>query len=86
MFEATIINTLMAYWGYDQSPAIMITVSLLLYLALNIYRADVFGEAECEYWVHLEANFSLARAGQGHYGYRADLLHLYHYAWRQPAQ
>jgi hypothetical protein len=30
----------------------MITVSLLFYLALNIYRADVFGEAECECWVH----------------------------------
>lgn len=48
MFEATIINTLIEYWGYDKNPAIMITVSLILYLALNVYRADVFGEAECE--------------------------------------
>lgn len=48
MFEATIINTLIEYWGYDKNPAIMITVSLIFYLALNVYRADVFGEAECE--------------------------------------
>jgi amino acid transporter len=25
IFEATIINTLVAYWGYDESPAILIT-------------------------------------------------------------
>lgn len=51
IFEATVINTLVAYWGYDHSPAILITVSLLLYLGLNIYRADVFGEAE--FWLAL---------------------------------
>jgi amino acid transporter len=51
IFEATIINTLVSYWGYDLSPAIMISVSLLFYLALNIYRADVFGEAE--FWLAL---------------------------------
>jgi len=39
---------LVNYWGYDQSPAILISVSLLLYLAINVYRADLFGEAECE--------------------------------------
>lgn len=48
IFEATIIQTLVEYWGYNQSPAILITVSLLFYLALNVYRADLFGEAECE--------------------------------------
>jgi amino acid transporter len=25
MFEATIINTIVTYWGYDQSPAILIS-------------------------------------------------------------
>jgi hypothetical protein len=48
IFEATIINTVVGYWGYDKSPAILITVSLLVYLGLNVYRADVFGEAECK--------------------------------------
>ncbi|KAH0285379.1 putative amino acid transporter [Aureobasidium namibiae CBS 147.97] len=51
IFEATIINTLVSYWGYDQSPAILISVSLLFYLALNVYRADLFGEAE--FWLAL---------------------------------
>ncbi|THX60893.1 putative amino acid transporter [Aureobasidium pullulans] len=51
IFEATVINTLVTYWGYDQSPAVLISVSLVLYLALNIYRADVFGEAE--FWLSL---------------------------------
>lgn len=51
IFEATIINTLVSYWGCDQSPAILISVSLLFYLALNIYRADLFGEAE--FWLAL---------------------------------
>ncbi|WVR04390.1 hypothetical protein IAU60_001392 [Kwoniella sp. DSM 27419] len=51
MFEATIINTLVEYWGYNASPAILITVSLVFYLALNVYRADLFGEAE--FWLAL---------------------------------
>ncbi|KAI4729971.1 putative amino acid transporter [Aureobasidium sp. EXF-10728] len=51
IFEATVINTLVSYWGYDQSPAILISVSLLLYLSLNVYRADPFGEAE--FWLAL---------------------------------
>ncbi|WWD22589.1 hypothetical protein CI109_107082 [Kwoniella shandongensis] len=51
IFEATIINTLVEYWGYNQSPAILISVSIVLYFALNIYRADVFGEAE--FWLAL---------------------------------
>ncbi|OCF41832.1 amino acid transporter [Kwoniella heveanensis CBS 569] len=51
IFEATIINTLVEYWGYDKSPAILITVSLLLYLAINVYRADLFGEVE--FWLAL---------------------------------
>ncbi|WVQ76328.1 hypothetical protein IAR50_005993 [Cryptococcus sp. DSM 104548] len=49
IFEATVINTLVEYWGYDQSPAILISVSLLLFFAINIYRADLFGEAE--FWL-----------------------------------
>ena len=48
IFEATIINTLVSYWGYDLSPAILITVSLLFYFGVNVYRADLFGEVECE--------------------------------------
>ncbi|WVQ65195.1 uncharacterized protein L199_003368 [Kwoniella botswanensis] len=51
IFEATIINTLVEYWGYDSSPAILITVSLLFYLAINVYRADLFGEVE--FWLAL---------------------------------
>ncbi|KAF4338935.1 amino acid transporter [Fusarium beomiforme] len=51
IFEATIINTLVEYWGYDQSPAILITVSLVFYLAINVWRADLFGEAE--FWLAL---------------------------------
>ena len=51
IFEATVINTLIAYWGYDQSPAILITISLLFYLAINVYRGDLFGEAE--FWFAL---------------------------------
>lgn len=51
IFEATVINTLVGYWGYDESPAILITVSLLFYLAINIYRADLFGEVE--FWLAL---------------------------------
>ena len=49
MFEATVINTLIEYWGYNKSPAILITASLLFFLLLNIYRADLFGEAECTF-------------------------------------
>lgn len=48
IFEATIINTLVGYWGYDLSPAILITISLIIYFGLNIWRADLFGEVECE--------------------------------------
>ncbi|KAF5705840.1 amino acid transporter [Fusarium globosum] len=51
IFEATVINTLVEYWGYDQSPAILITVSLLFYLTINFWRADLFGEAE--FWLAL---------------------------------
>ncbi|KAM0214167.1 hypothetical protein ACHAQI_003791 [Fusarium lateritium] len=51
IFEATIINTLVGYWGYDQSPAILITVSLIFYLAINVWRADLFGEVE--FWLAL---------------------------------
>lgn len=43
------INTLVSYWGYDLSPAILITVSLIFYLGINVWRADLFGEVECEY-------------------------------------
>lgn len=49
------INTLVEYWGYNQSPAILITVSLLFYLAINVYRADLFGESECEYPFEIRA-------------------------------
>ncbi|KAL2808417.1 amino acid permease/ SLC12A domain-containing protein [Aspergillus granulosus] len=51
IFEATVINTLVQYWGYNQSPAILISISLILYLAINVYRADLFGEAE--FWLAL---------------------------------
>ncbi|EED24640.1 amino acid transporter, putative [Talaromyces stipitatus ATCC 10500] len=51
IFKATIINTLVEYWGYNQSPAVLISVTLVLFLALNIYRADLFGEAE--FWLAL---------------------------------
>lgn len=65
IFEIVVVNTLVEYWGYDLSPAILIsgitthpstcgpclqgcTAGIVLYLVLNIYRADLFGEAECE--------------------------------------
>lgn len=48
IFECTIINSLVQVWGYDQSPAILITISIVLYMAINIYRADLFGEVECK--------------------------------------
>ncbi|KAL4731387.1 hypothetical protein ACLX1H_000353 [Fusarium chlamydosporum] len=51
IFEATIINTLVEYWGYDQSPVVLISVSLALYLAINVWRADLFGEVE--FWLAL---------------------------------
>ncbi|KAL6231033.1 hypothetical protein BDW75DRAFT_233944 [Aspergillus navahoensis] len=51
IFEATVINTLVQYWSYNQSPAILISISLVLYLAVNGYRADLFGEAE--FWLAL---------------------------------
>ncbi|KAL3479178.1 amino acid permease/ SLC12A domain-containing protein [Aspergillus californicus] len=51
IFEATVINTLVEYWGYNQSPAILISISLVMYLAINVYRADLFGEAE--FWLAL---------------------------------
>ncbi|RBR25608.1 uncharacterized protein FIESC28_01571 [Fusarium coffeatum] len=51
IFEATIINTLVEYWGYGQSPAILISVSLAFYLAINVWRADLFGEVE--FWLAL---------------------------------
>ncbi|KAJ4345390.1 uncharacterized protein N0V89_011520 [Didymosphaeria variabile] len=51
IFEATVINTLVQYWGYNESPAILITVSLAFYLAINVYRADLFGEVE--FWLAL---------------------------------
>ncbi|RTE80911.1 hypothetical protein BHE90_004622 [Fusarium euwallaceae] len=47
VFECTIINSLIEYWGYNQSPAILISISIVMYMAINIYRADLFGEAEC---------------------------------------
>ncbi|KAI1829236.1 hypothetical protein DTO006G1_9826 [Penicillium roqueforti] len=49
IFESTVINTLVEYWGYNQSPAVLISISLVLYLAINVYRADLFGEAE--FWL-----------------------------------
>ncbi|ODN75770.1 hypothetical protein L202_05779 [Cryptococcus amylolentus CBS 6039] len=51
IFECTVINTLLSVWGYDQSPAIMISISILLYFSINVYRADVFGEFE--FWFAL---------------------------------
>ncbi|CAI6095196.1 unnamed protein product [Clonostachys chloroleuca] len=42
MFEATIINTIVTYWGYDQSPAILISATLLFFFLINVYRADLF--------------------------------------------
>jgi amino acid transporter len=65
MFEATIINTVVTNWNYNESPAILISgksiscpkvrsvltllpVTLLFFLAVNVYRADIFGEAECK--------------------------------------
>ncbi|CAH0052283.1 unnamed protein product [Clonostachys solani] len=51
IFECTIINSLVQVWGYDQSPAILITISIVLYMAINIYRADLFGEVE--FWLAL---------------------------------
>jgi yeast amino acid transporter len=35
IFEATVINTLVEYWGYDQSPAILIT-SMDLHIKFGI--------------------------------------------------
>ncbi|WWC88150.1 uncharacterized protein L201_003055 [Kwoniella dendrophila CBS 6074] len=58
MFEATIINTLVEYWGYNANPAILITVSLIFYLAVNVYRADLFGEFE--FWLSLGKVFMAA--------------------------
>ncbi|OQD71062.1 hypothetical protein PENPOL_c001G05294 [Penicillium polonicum] len=49
IFEATVINTLVEYWGYNQSPAVLISISIVLYLAINVYRADLFGESE--FWL-----------------------------------
>ena len=60
IFEATVINTLVEYWGYNQSPAILITVSLILYLGINVYRADLFGEVECESTLLLHTSFMQA--------------------------
>ncbi|KAF4962611.1 hypothetical protein FSARC_9389 [Fusarium sarcochroum] len=51
IFECTIINTLIEYWGYNQSPAILISVSIVIYMAINVYRADLFGEIE--FWLAL---------------------------------
>ncbi|KAJ4245020.1 hypothetical protein NW762_014227 [Fusarium torreyae] len=51
IFECTIINTLIEYWGYSQSPAILISISIVMYMAINIYRADLFGEIE--FWLAL---------------------------------
>ena len=96
IFEATVINTLVGYWGYDQSPAILITVSLLFYLGINVYRADLFGEAECESGVsqpfltetdeaHATRNSrSLVGAGQDPSGHRSHLVHLRHHGRRKP--
>lgn len=87
IFEATIINTVVAYWGYDQSPAILITVTLIIFLALNVYRADVFGEAECK---RLEITHtqtltgSLARPVQVLAGCRNDFLYHHCHVRRQP--
>jgi amino acid transporter len=83
VFEATVINTLVEYWGYNQSPAILITVSLVLYFSINIYRADLFGEAECEcYYSYSRIGLtlsSLAGAWQSVAGHRDDRLHLCHH-------
>lgn len=53
MFECTIINTLVEYWGYKESPAILISISIVMYMGINVYRADLFGEAECKLNVHV---------------------------------
>lgn len=53
MFECTIINTLVEFWGYNQSPAILISISIFLYMAINVYRADLFGEVECKLRIYL---------------------------------
>lgn len=82
IFEATIINTLVEYWGYDQSPAILISISLALYFALNIWRADLFGEAECECSKQSDrgtsADASLDRAWQTRARRWAHVLHPDH--------
>ncbi|KAK7407833.1 hypothetical protein QQX98_010004 [Neonectria punicea] len=51
IFEATVINTVINYWSYDESPAILISVSLFFFFAINVYRADLFGEVE--FWLAL---------------------------------
>lgn len=65
-------------------------VSLLLFLAINVYRADLFGEVECKHnlILHLERRwlyfFSLACLGQGTISCWINYLYVHHHGWRQP--
>jgi len=48
-FEINIFNTVIGYWAPDLHPAILISVLIPLYLALNIWSVSFFGEAE--FWL-----------------------------------
>lgn len=90
IFEATIINTLVSYWGYDLSPAILITVSLLFYFGVNVYRADLFGEVECELAgssvkIPWKLTISLVGSWQSITRCWIDLVHLCHHGRREPS-
>lgn len=45
-FEITAVNGMIHYWRDDYSPAITLVVQILLYLLINVFAVNVFGEAE----------------------------------------
>jgi amino acid transporter len=48
-FEITAISTVLSYWRDDIPPAAVVSVSIVLYAALNILAVKVYGEAE--FWL-----------------------------------
>lgn len=49
--ELTAVNTILHYWVSDYSPAIPITIQLVLYCLMNVFAVQYFGESE--FWLAL---------------------------------
>ncbi|PWN48812.1 amino acid permease [Violaceomyces palustris] len=54
-FELTALNVIIGYWDPNLNPAIMISVSLVILAAINLYSVRAFGEVE--FWLSITKVF-----------------------------